>query len=217
MGHHVGHPELQELAINLLFDLTFSGAAEIVMQNATGINLVLEAIHRYQNTTSLLREAVRTLSRIYTICNSDQKKLVIRAGAIETLRQTLNNYKLNTTNNINPLNNHVAKQILSAFTLFSREEISHERKPNAILPTLIELAARKVVDAAVKYTKFSVPAELGRFLSEKKMKCSFCGEAYFEFFYEVISWEKFTEFRAPLPVFLKVCSARCFDKTKIKL
>jgi len=158
---------------------------------------------------------LRTLSRIYTICNREQKKVVIRAGAIETLLQTLNNYKLNTNNN-NTLQNNVVKQILSAFSLFSREEISHEKCPDFIIPTLVELAARKVSDASVKFTGFSVPVELERYLSEKKTKCGHCGYSYFEFYYEVITFAKFSEFRAPLPVFWKVCSARCFEKSKPK-
>jgi len=207
MANHTHHHELVELALNLLFDLSFSGAVDIVMQNPNGIQLVLNAMETNQDRPSVMREALRTLYRIYSISNPDQKKMIIKAGATETLRRLLN--KNNSQNNL-------IKQIISAFSLFSREKISHEKSPEIVIPTLTELCARCVVDASVKFCGNLIPWELDCYITEKRKFCSLCGKSYFEFFYEVISWTKFQEFRAPLPVFWKVCSSECFDKSKIK-
>jgi len=133
--------------------------------------------------------------------------MIIKAGATETLRRLLN--KNNSQNNL-------IKQIGSTFSLFSRENISHEKSPEIVIPTLTELCARRVVDTSVKFCGNLIPRELDCYLMEKRNYCSLCGKSYFDFFYEVISWTKFQEFRAPLPVFCKVCSAVCFDKAKIK-
>jgi len=81
MELHIKSIELLELAINLLFDLSFSGGVDIIMKDGiatstgcTPIQIILLAIENHQDEPNLIREALRTISRIYSICNVKQKK-----------------------------------------------------------------------------------------------------------------------------------------------
>jgi len=203
MAMHLHSLELLELGINLLFDLSFSGAVNIIMQDATAIQLILDAIQIHQDKPNLIREALRTISRIYSICNIKQKKIIIQTNVIQILRNLVTTATQST----------FLKQIMNAFSLFSREDISHEKKPHCRL-TLMELCARKIVDASVKFCANFLPRELVTYLYEQK-SCGYCGRSFFDSYFEVISFSKFPEFRAPLPVFWKVCSQQCFNNAKI--
>jgi len=85
MALRINSVELLELATNLLFDLSFSGGVDIMMQDctsddsgsigtSTAILIILRAIEHNQDKPNLIREALRAISRIYSICNTEQKK-----------------------------------------------------------------------------------------------------------------------------------------------
>jgi len=124
MSTHMDHPELVELAVNILFDLSFSGAVEIIMESPLGIQLILKALETHENNGPLIREALRTISRIYSIATIDQKKTVIRSNTVPALTNLLQK-----NSSAIP-----AKQIINALSLFARESIFHEKKTSLSPP-----------------------------------------------------------------------------------
>jgi len=202
MANHMENSELIELAINILFDLSFSGGVDVVMQNSRGIELILNALWVHKNDTNIFTEALRTLSRIYAKSSPEQKLLIIRSGAVETL------LKLENPN--------TQKSIRNTLALFSRDRITHDKKPTSPFPSLPELCARAAINAKTEIPNNYLPAELRTYL-KKCSTCSVCSRAYFDYCFELISYVKFADLRVALPKFWVVCSQDCYDKAKINL
>jgi len=202
MANHMENSELVELAINILFDLSFSGGVDVVMQNSRGIELILNAIWVHKNDNTIFTEALKTISRLYAKSNPEQKLLIIRSGAVETL------IKLE-----NPI---TQKSVRMTLSLFSRDRIVHETKPTTSFPTLPELCARSAMNAKLEIPSNFLPTELKMYL-KKCNTCTVCSHAYFEYFFELVSYVKHTDLRVALPRFWKVCSVECYDKAKINL
>jgi len=202
MLNHMENSELIELAINILFDLSFSGGVDVVMQNSRGVELILNALWVHKNDNTIFTEALRTLSRFYEKSSIEQKLIIIRSGAVETL------IKLENPN--------TQKTVRITLSRFSRDRIMHEKKPTTNFPTLPELCARSAMNAKLPIPSNYLPSELQHYL-KKCNTCTVCSCAYFEYCFELVSYVKYSELGLSLPKFWKVCSQECYDKAKINL
>jgi len=95
--------------------------------------------------------------------------MVIQTNVIQILRKLLTTATQNT----------FLRQIMNAFSLFSREEISHEKKPQNLLPSLTELTARKIIDTSVQFLHEFYSVRITElFIGKKKIFAGIVGEHF---------------------------------------
>jgi len=208
MKDNMEHPELLELAINILFDLSFSGGVDVLMCTCEGINLIVQIMNTHQTDLNLIREALRTIIRIYSKCTLQQKVSIIKGGVVNALQKVLVNHASH---------NYLVRLVRGTFALFAEDKIVHEKTPTTSVLSLVELAAKSIADNHPLISPLVLPQELKQYLDNEVHFCDLCGKSYFEHKYEVISYEAYPQYFKHLPTFRTVCSRQCFDKARIKI
>jgi len=203
MKKHMNYAELIELSLNLLFDLSFSGGVEAFMNSPIGIPLLLEAMNTYADSVPVLRESIRTLARLYTHSDEASRIKLIRAGTNGVLRAARTH---------NATNADLVKQIDNTFSRISQIPITYECAPSTTVPSLLELAARTVVDLHVCLPGADDLCEDLQSYIQQANRCSLCQGCYIDSHYELVSFVPIPEYTIPLPVMVCVCSRSCFER-----
>jgi hypothetical protein len=217
------HAELAELAMNLFFDLSFSGALEELTKEPVAVRYLMSILNLHRNSVPTLKECVRTLARLYANSNETIRLLMIKEGFVEKLASVYSEHYENK---------NFRRQMESTFGRISREkfpEYVEVRPAEERVPSLLELAARTVVDKEVLSRHLGctqralegisldafLPEDLSALLSTRQ-QCLVCSRAYLQHSRSMVCPVRppASLCLSPVPYFLSACSAACLEKAK---
>eukprot|EP01127_Copromyxa_protea_P004237 TRINITY_DN1412_c0_g1_i5.p1 TRINITY_DN1412_c0_g1~~TRINITY_DN1412_c0_g1_i5.p1 ORF type:complete len:590 (+),score=85.45 TRINITY_DN1412_c0_g1_i5:72-1841(+) len=217
LWRHPTHAELAELAMNLFFDLSFSGALEELTNEAVALRYLMSILDIHRSSISALKECVRTLARIYANSSESIRLFMIKEGFVEKLASVYSEHYYNKT---------FRRQMESTFCRISREKFpvyveSHPQEER--VPSLLELAARTVVDKNVlpqvpqdpSPDSMHVPEDILTLLSCNQ-RCLICSRTYLKYSRSMVCPARLPAFLclSPVPYFLSACSESCIEKAK---
>eukprot|EP01126_Amoeba_proteus_P011529 TRINITY_DN1465_c0_g1_i5.p1 TRINITY_DN1465_c0_g1~~TRINITY_DN1465_c0_g1_i5.p1 ORF type:complete len:356 (+),score=45.70 TRINITY_DN1465_c0_g1_i5:262-1329(+) len=197
------HAELAELSFNLFFDLSFSGGTEELTRQPHAFKILMDTLKQHINEPAVLRECVRTLSRLYIYSTTETRVALIKEGLIDSLVPLLD---LNIP--------HFVRQLEINFFRIHQKLVSFQSAPNSKVPLLVELSARKVFETMRAYESHSyIPQDIKNILSSCE-RCHLCKKAYWNHSYHIVSPIRFPKFHFSLPVYWSLCSEGCLNKVK---
>jgi len=193
LEQQISNSDFCQVAIGLLFDLTFSGATQVLVQSNLGLKLLFHLIEQHSpHDYEFMSQSMKFLQRLYQTADHAGQITLISLGLVELIE------KLNVPKNI-------AHDI---FLSLSDIPPCPPILPTESVPSLKELAARKT-------QTLDLPEDLQTYLKTKK-SCSSCGSGFFEHFYQQLGTRPIEGFTGLVPVMLYSCSRHCFEKLNNK-
>jgi len=191
-------PQILQLCIGFVLDLTFTCSMNIV--KACG-QVILQVIQQHLHNFDLLKETLKTLSRLYFNSDSESQILLVRWGFIHLLRAGRIHYP-------------GSKQIWNLASKISKKKLSYSSVPTHT-PTLRECAARSLSKNPPSNLQHYLCEDLMDYLSKAK-RCSHCGGCYVDFYFEHMKEEFYPEFDGlyALPCLDVLCGPKCFEQAK---
>lgn len=189
---HINDEDFVEFSLAVLYDLTFSGAASLLVNELT-LEILFKSILQHRKSDAVTRLATRLLQRLYSESNQNGKVTLLESKLIHTI-QCLD-LPLSRTKTI--------------YSTISESRFSHSIVPSDPVPSLQELIARKMFcDTFIE--NLQVPQDLQLYLSSPKGNCLCCGGVFYQHFFKKLVWTKLKESKKMLPVILWACSVDCF-------
>jgi hypothetical protein len=195
LEQQMANPDFCQVAIGLLFDLTFSGATQVLVRSNIGLKMLFQLIQQYSPTDyDFMSQSMKLLQRLYQTADQAGQIALISLGFVELI-QNLNVPK------------DIAHDIYNTLTDIPPYS---PILPTESVPTLKELAARKAQNLHLD------PEDLQAYLKTKKT-CSCCGSGFFEHYYQTLGKREIEGFCGVVPVMLYSCSRHCFEKLNNKV
>lgn len=203
MRRHQTNSELLDLACTAIYNISLDPLGKKLIDEVGALEVVLQSVGNNLNSPSFLAEAIGSIGRLFLETESNIVRL-IKAKGTELILAAKSHHEddaiVMTT----------ATGVLSQ--LAECDDIQYESVP--AIPTLKELAARKILDNRAWEQK-SLPSDLVEYLREARFKCDCCGNAWIESRYELITLATFKGYPRKLPVYQELCSHACFLKNKV--
>jgi hypothetical protein len=238
------YAELLELACNVFYDLSFTPNTEQLVIQHGGLGTILRALTAHSTDLSVLNEATRTLGRLYSLCDDENKCMFVRQGAVEALISAIKQH---------PNETELHQRACWSFYRLSKEKLKYEVNcvaEHSNVPSLRELTARSIHNTCNTRTTNPSPChthntnvtnaptntnnntdndamdivcpDLNTTILPLELqeylqgtkKCAYCQGVCFTEFWELIRFVKFEQHDDELPVFMRLCSSGCLNAVK---
>jgi hypothetical protein len=130
------YAELLELACNVFYDLSFTSNTEQLVIQHGGLGAILRALTAHSTDLSVLNEATRTLGRLYSLCDDENKCMFVRQGAVEAIISAIKQH---------PNETELHQRACWSFYRLSKEKLKYQVNrvaEHSHVPSLRELSAR---------------------------------------------------------------------------
>jgi len=193
LEHQISNLDFCQVALGLLFDLTFCGATKVLVQSPLGLRIIFEIILQHApSDADFMSQSINFLQRLFQTADHAGQIALISFGFVELIQ------KLNVPSTL-------ANSLYSLLAEIPPCSIL----PSDSVPSLKELAARKVANLQIP----ELPDDLKAYLMGKKL-CTFCTGGFFEHFYQQLGSKAIAGYDGLVPVMITSCSKHCFDMLK---